>query len=480
MSGFVWTDLAVRQAIGLRPDLADPDVAYEGISTDSRTVSGGDLYVALVGERFDGHDFVVDALSNGARGAVVSSPVAGDPPRARLYPVPDTLVALGRLAAARRRKISGPVVAVTGSTGKTSTKDMIAAALSSVRRVHATEGNLNNRVGMPLTLLSTPDDAEVVVLELGTSEPGEIEALARIVRADVAVITTVGESHLEKLGSVAGVMEEKLQLLRHLAEGGRCVVGDEPAELAERARRLCPRVRVVGWSDHADPGGRPGRADIDVFGKYTFDWRGHRVTAPMMGRHGVTNAVIALSVAELLGVPPRDAIRGLSSTERRALRGEYRRIGELTVLVDCYNANPQSVRAALEVLEAQGVAARKVAVLGSMLELGAASDALHDRVLDEALDLDLDLVVATGAFAEAALRRDDPTDGRLIVGSEWEEAYPRLSERLVGDEVVLLKASRGVALERMLPRLEADFGRPSLGTADGSSLPAAPLGRVEA
>lgn len=480
MSDFVWTDLAVRQAIGLRPDLADPEVEYEGISTDSRSVSDGDLYVALVGARYDGHDFVVDALSNGARGAVVSAPVAGEPARARLYPVPDTLVALGRLAAARRRKVSAPVVAITGSTGKTSTKDMVTAALSSTRRVHATEGNLNNRIGMPLTLLSTPEGAEVVVLELGTNEPGEIEALARIARADVAVITTVGESHLEKLGSVAGVMEEKLQLLRHLAEGGRCVVGDEPMELAERARKLCPEVRVVGWSDRADAAARPGLADVDVFGKYTFDWKGHRVTAPMMGRHGVTNAIIALSVAELLGVPPRDAIRGLSSTERRALRGEYRRVGNLTVLVDCYNANPQSVRAALEVLEAQGVAARKVAVLGSMLELGVASDALHDRVLNEALDFDLDLVVATGAFAEAAIRRAGPTHERLIVGSEWQDAYPKLSEWLVGDEALLLKASRGVALERMLPRLEADFGRTSPGSPDGSPLPEAPLGTVEA
>lgn len=458
MTAFVWTDVRVRRALGLRVQHAEEGVEYAGVSTDSRTIQEGDLYVALVGERFDGHDFVADALSRGARGAVVSQPAAGDPSNARLYPVDDTLAALGQLAHHRRQALEAPVVAITGSSGKTTTKDMAMAALSATHRVHATKGNLNNRIGMPLTVLAAPDDAEAVVLELGTNEPGEIAALAQIARPDVAVITTVGESHLEKLGSVEGVMEEKLQILRHLSDGGRCVVGDEPPELPERARRLCSKVRVVGWSERADDDGRPGHPDVDVFGKYAFDWRGQRVTAPMVGRHGVTNALLALTIAELVGVPARDAVKGLANTEQRALRTEFRRIGDLTLIVDCYNANPQSVRASLDVLEAQGVAARKVAVLGSMLELGEASDRLHREVLVEALDRDVDLVVATGAFAEVAA-----ADERLITGSDWAEAYPLLRDRLQGDEIVLLKASRGVALEGILPLLEGDFGNEGSG-----------------
>ncbi|MDX1647088.1 MAG: UDP-N-acetylmuramoyl-tripeptide--D-alanyl-D-alanine ligase, partial [Longimicrobiales bacterium] len=345
MSSFPWSDGTVRRILGLRSAYAEEGVEYTGVSTDSRTVQEGDLYVALTGERFDGHDFVADALSKGARGAVVSHPVAGDPAHVRLYPVDDTLVALGKLAAYRRRAIDAPVVAITGSSGKTSTKDMAAAALSTTRRVHATAGNLNNRIGMPLTVLSVPDDAEAVVLELGTNEPGEIAVLAQIARPDVAVVTTVGESHLEKLGSLEGVLEEKLSLLRHMARGGRCVVGDEPRELPLRARELCSNLKVVGWSERADDAYRPVHPDVDVFGKYTFDWRGHRVTAPMFGRHGVTNAMMALTVAELLDAPAGEAVKGLSATERRPLRGEYRRIGDLTLIVDCYNANPQSVRA---------------------------------------------------------------------------------------------------------------------------------------
>ena len=456
MNPFLWTDLDVRRALGLRTALAEPDVEYTGVSTDSRAVTEGQLYVALVGDRFDGHDFVAHALSNGATGAVVSRPSPGDSDT-RIYPVDDTLVALGRLASYRRSALEAPVVAITGSSGKTTTKEMAAAALSATLRVHATRGNLNNRIGMPLTLLAAPTDAEAVVLELGTNEPGEISALAQIARPDVAVITTVGESHLEKLGSLEGVLAEKLDILRHVATGGRCIVGDDPPVLAERARTLCPRVRVVGWSERSDRGDRPARAEVDVFGRYTFDWKGQRVAVPMVGRHAVSNALVALAIADQLGVPARDAVRGLASAEPGAMRGEFRRIGDLTVVVDCYNANPQSVRAALDVLDGQGASARKVAVLGSMLELGQRSAVLHDEVLRDALSRKSDLIVATGAFAEAA-RAAHQTDARLIVADDWQSAYPRVRARLHGNEVVLLKASRGIRLEGVLPLLAEDFG----------------------
>jgi len=466
VSDFVWTDAAVRRALGLRTELAEADVEYAGISTDSRSIVEGNLYVALTGDRFDGHDFVADALSRGAVGAVVSRPAAGDP-RARLYPVADTLVALGQLAAHRRERLAAPVVAITGSSGKTTTKNMTFSTLAATLRVHATQANLNNRIGMPLTLLAAPDDAEAVVLELGTNEPGEIRALAQIARPDIAVITTVGESHLEKLGSLEGVLEEKLDLLRHMAEGGRCVVGDEPPKLAERAHALCAQLRVVGWSERADPVSSPKNAEVDVFGHYNFDWRGLRASAPGVGKHAVSNALIALTVADLLGVPPKDAVRGLSMAEVGPMRGEVRRMGDLTLIVDCYNANPQSVRAALDVLDDQGVAARKVAVLGTMLELGDQGERLHREVLRDALSRELDLVVATGAFADVA-RHDaagDETGGtggapadRLITADHWRAAYPLLRERLEGNEVVLLKASRGIALEGILPLLQADFG----------------------
>jgi UDP-N-acetylmuramoyl-tripeptide--D-alanyl-D-alanine ligase len=457
MSAFAWTDAAVRDALGLRSDLADPEVSYEGVSTDSRSVREGDLYIALVGERFDGHDFVADAVASGARGAIVARPVEGEG-ESKLYPVDDTLEALGALAAYRRTGLDVPVVAITGSTGKTTTKDLTRAALATAYRVHATSGNLNNRIGMPLTLLSAPLDAEVVVLELGSNEPGEIRTLAAIARPDIGVITTVGESHLEKLGSVEGVLDEKLDLLRELAEGGRCVVGDEPDVLSERARVLCSRVRIAGWSERADPDLRPEDVEVDVFGGHRFHWRGQRVTVELPGRHAVADAMIALAIAELVGVPAKDAARGLSTVEPGTMRGELRRVGDLTLIIDCYNANPQSVRAALEILVAQPGAARTVAVLGTMLELGEASARLHEEILREALTAGVDLLVATGAFAHAAEAMGSSDAEGLLLASDWQTAYPMLRERLAGDEIVLLKASRGVAMEGILPLIEADFG----------------------
>jgi len=457
MSAFTWTDAEVRTALGLRSELADEDVRFGAVSTDSRTISEGDLYLALVGERFDGHDFVADALARGGRGAVVSRPVEGHPD-ARLYPVDDTLESLGALAAHRRGKITAPVVGITGSSGKTTTKDLTCAALAGALRVHATQGNFNNRIGMPQTLLSCPDDAEVVVLEMGTNQPGEIAALTSIARPDIGVVTTVGESHLEGLGSLEGVLEEKLDLLRGLAPGGRCVIGDEPASLVEAARGLCPGLRVAGWGERADEDLRPDTAEVDHWGAYSFGWRGERVSLALPGRHAVADALLALAVAELLEVGAHDAAEGLAGVEVRALRGERRRIGDLTLLVDCYNANPQSVRAALDLLEDQSEASRRVAVLGTMLELGSASERLHRQVLQDALGRRLDLVVATGGFADAAPSLPASASAGVVTAPDWHEAYPTLRDRLEGHEVILLKASRGVAMEGMLPLLERDFG----------------------
>jgi UDP-N-acetylmuramoyl-tripeptide--D-alanyl-D-alanine ligase len=352
------------------------------------------------------------------------------------------------------------VVGLTGSSGKTSTKEMARAALSGSLRVHATPGNLNNRIGLPLTLLGTPDDVQVVVLEMGTNEPGEIATLAAIARPDLGVVTTVSESHLEKLGSLEGVLEEKLDLLRGLAEGGRALVGDVPPVLAERARDIVPGVRVAGWTEGADADLRPEAVEVDAWGYHSFTWKGVRVRLEVAGRHAVQNALLALAIADELGIRPAAAAEGLASVKPGALRGEIRRIGDLTLVVDCYNANPQSVRAALDLLEARSIGSGRVAVLGTMLELGSRSEALHRDVLGDALGRDLDLVVATGAFARAAAQRGEGGEGgeRLLAQEDPELAYAELQARLTGSEVVLLKASRGVKMERLVPRFEADFG----------------------
>ncbi|HCR04400.1 MAG TPA: hypothetical protein DIU18_04365 [Gemmatimonadetes bacterium] len=456
-TAFTWNDTEVRQALGLGAGsgaLAD----FSGVTTDSRKVRPDDLYVALIGEKFDGHDFVDAALAGGAKGVVVSRS-ATSPKGVTFYRVEDTLVALGLLAAHRRAALSVPVVGVTGSNGKTSTKDFTRGALESSFAVHATTGNLNNRIGLPMTLLTTPAEAQVVVVEMATNEPGEIRTLTGIARPTHGIVTTVSESHLEKLGSVAGVLEEKLDLVRGLPPEGTVVVGDLPPLLSARTRELHPRTRVAGWSQRADADLRPAHVKVDTKGKHSFDWRGARVTLSGSGRHLVQNALLALAMAELFAVEPGAAAAGVSSVQPGWMRGQVEGVGGLTLLLDCYNANPLSVRAALELLELQTEAPRRVAVLGSMFELGEQSSALHTDVLRYALARNVDLVVAIGAFAAAASHVPGAPGGPTLLTAESPmNAYARLKEYLVGDEAVLLKASRAVELEAIVPKIREDFG----------------------
>ncbi len=469
---FVWTDAQVRTALDVQP-LQACDLIFTGISTDSRTTREGDLFVALSGDHFDGHDYVSDALGRGARGAVVARAVEAK--NVCVYPVHDTLLALGQLASYRRRALDAVVVGITGSSGKTGTKDLTRAAIAGSRRVHATPGNLNNRIGLPLTLLDAPGDAEVVVLEMGTNEPGEIAALTRIAEPTIGVVTTVSESHVEKLGSLQGVLEEKLDLLRGLPDDGTAVVGDEPAILSEQAAAIRGDVLVVGLGASAE---RPlSDASMDERGRWSFIWRGEPVQLCVPGRHSLKNALLALTVAELLDVPAADAARGVGQVEAGPMRGEIRRIGGLTLIVDCYNANPQSVRAALDLLVDIEPGRTKVAVLGSMLELGDRSEVLHEMLLDEAAALGLDLLVATGDFARTA----DPSGPTPVVSFvEPLEAYAELRGRLAGDEVLLMKASRGVAMERLIPLFEEDFGSSVSDGRNGGSAPEAGSGTVGA
>jgi UDP-N-acetylmuramoyl-tripeptide--D-alanyl-D-alanine ligase len=460
---FAWTDRAVREALGLNPDRAVEGLAYTGICTDSRKVEPGSLFVALAGDRFDGHDFVPEALAQGAAGAVVSRAVSTHE-ASRLYPVPDTLKALGDLAQRRREALGATVVGITGSSGKTTTKDFLREALAGSARVHATDGNLNNRIGLPLTVLAAPSDAQVLVLELGTNEPGEIRDLAAVARPHLGVITTVSETHLEKLGSLEGILEEKLDLFRALPRDGLAVVGDDPPVLAERARSetadsLESEVLVVGWSERALPELRPQGAEMTEMGCYRFLWAGEQVQLQVPGRHSVQNALLALAVARALGVPPHDAAGRVGAVRPVGMRSEIRLLGSLTLLVDCYNANPQSVRAALDLLAAFRHPGPRVAVLGSMLELGEETAPLHRQVLEYALSRPLDLVVATGLLAEAARGVSRPAGGpELVLAGGLEDAGRVLLARLGGGEVVLLKASRGVAMEALLPILEERFG----------------------
>jgi len=461
LSGFRWTGDEVERALETGSG-GEGAVEYTAVSTDTRKIAPGSLFVALEGESFDAHDFLAQAFEAGAAAAVVSRIPEGAPADRRYYVVDDTLHALGRLGRHRRRAHGAKVVAVAGSNGKTTTKDLLRAALSPRYRVHATTGNLNNQVGVPLTLLAAPDDAEVLVVETGTNEPGEIDLLGAIVEPDAAVITSIGEEHLEGLGSVEGVLEEELSILRHLRPGGVAVVAEEPSELPEGAERIVGgmRLRVAGMDDAADLRPEGGEAGIEVLpgGATRWRFRGVSIDLPLPGMHNVRNALVALGVSTELGVPVEESARAIAAMSAPKMRSEWLRVGTLDVLADCYNANPPSTRAALELLASLPAAGRKVAVLGTMRELGDHAKGLHRSVgalAAQKLGNGIDLLVATGDFVPALAEYEG--DARVIAAEDPREAYESLRPRLTGDETVLLKGSRGVALERLLPLLERDF-----------------------
>ncbi len=434
---------------------------FTEVGTDTRTLESGALFVALRGERYDAHAFLDRARAAGARAAVVER-IPEDAPDLTYYRVPDTLVALGRLARHRRRALDAPVCAITGTNGKTTTKEMVRAVLRTRWAVHATTANLNNLVGAPLTILSAPDGTEALVVEIGTNAFGEIARLADLVEADIGVITSVAEGHLEGFGNLEGVLHEKTSMLPRLRKGGVALVADEPAALVDRARSLVREVRVAGWTDRADPSLRAEGIRIGQDGRPRFRWQDREVTLRFGGWGHVRNALLALGVGRLLHVPDDAAVAALEGLEPPPLRGEVRAIGGLTVLADCYNANPSSVASALNTLLALP-RDRRVVVVGSMLELGARSERLHRDVARLLAGAELDLIVATGLFVPAFEAHAEALGDRLLRVDEVPDAAEPLLERLTGTEAILLKGSRGVALERLLPHLEARFGGPAKG-----------------
>ena len=447
----------IRSALGLSPDYAE-ERAYTGVSSDSRTLRPGDLFVALQGERHDAADFLPQAAARGAPGAIV--PAGREDPALPLeyFGVPDPLRALGDLAARARRASAATVIAITGSSGKTTVKEMLACALSESRRVYRTEGNLNSQVGLPLTILRAPAEADAWVLEAGASERGEIGRLAEIARPDHVVITTVGAAHLEFFGDVAGVLREKMRLAHGASGRGALVVGEEPDILPEAARAHCRDAIVAGIGARADF--RPDEYTVGP-DRVEFRHRGERFSLGAGGEHHLRDALIAAAVAEAMDVPPAAAARGLSRYEPLGMRGAIRRIGGLTVLADCYNANPDSFRAAIAQARRLLPGRRGAVFAGSMLELGSEEARAHREIGDELLTAGFDLIAATGLFSDVAFQDvgfDAAPVPSVIRAEDPAAALTAFVEALDGDEVVLVKGSRGARLERVIDHLEARFG----------------------
>jgi UDP-N-acetylmuramoyl-tripeptide--D-alanyl-D-alanine ligase len=447
-TGVSWSETDVLAALDLPAQPGKTPLTFTGITTDSRVVKSGALFVALAGERFDGHDYLAAVAAAGASGAVVrtgTGPVA----KLRLFPVEDTLVALGRLARARRRQIAGPVIAITGTNGKTSSKEMIAAVLGTRYRVHATRANLNNLIGVPITILESSAETDALVVEAGANMPGEISRARQIIEPDIAVITNAVAGHLEGFGSLAGVLEEKLSLTDGV---DLAIVGPEPAALSEGARRRARKVQTAGL-ERADI--VPARVVVGGDARPVVTIGGQTFTLAARGLHQADNAIRAWAVGQALGLDPAASASALEHFTLPGGRGELMQVGRLTILNDCYNANPQSFRSAIETARALRDKRRLVFLAGTMRELGSEGAALHGEIADALVELDPDLLGAVGDFVPALEKYASRLGDRLVTAADPMALGDRLAPRLNGDEVVVLKASRGVALERILPALTA-------------------------
>ncbi len=441
-----WSDRGVREALGLGGPATD--AVYSGVATDTRSIQPGALFVALKGERFDAHDFLADAARGGATGAVVRQGTP-DIPGLSLYPVPDTLRALGDLAHARRMAIPGPVVAITGTNGKTSVKEMLAAALRTRYRTQATRINLNNLVGVPLTILEAPDDTEAMVVEAGANLPGEIARHREVIAPSITVITNVAAGHLEGFGSPEVVLREKLSLADGVA---LAVVGTDPASLPELVRQHARKVISAGLAGAERV---PAKVELTADGRPRVTIGKERFLLDARGRHQAGNAMIAWTVAEALGLDLGKVARSLEALILPGGRGELQQIGKLTILNDAYNANPSSFRAAIDLARALRGKRKLVFVAGTMRELGEAAPALHAEIASLLVALKPDLLAAVGEFVPALEPYRSALGERLLTAGDAAELAPRLAARLSGEELVVLKGSRGVALERLLPDLAA-------------------------
>jgi UDP-N-acetylmuramoyl-tripeptide--D-alanyl-D-alanine ligase len=449
----------------------DGSAVAQAYSIDSRTVQAGELFFAVKGERLDGHDFVEQALSRGAAAAVVSAERLPHYSNQRgLLAVQDTLAALQTLATAVRKIWGKTAIGVTGSMGKTTTKEAMAHLLAVKHRVHRTRGNFNNHFGLPLGLLSLEPEFDLAVVEMGMSHAGEIAALARIALPNQAVITNIAPVHLENFDSVAGIARAKYELIEALPSGGTAVLNADDEYVSQFGRDFKGRVVMFGLKAGADV-----RAEnIENLGPEgtRFDLIIHEirqpVTSPLLGRHNVYNVLAASAVAHEHGITPSEIAGALPTLQAADKRGQVVQVGNITVLYDCYNSSPKALMAAVETL-ATMPARRRIVVAGEMLELGTSAEDLHRAsgigIAESLAGTGPAFLLGVRGLAKPMVEavREAGLDAEFVATPE--EAGAWLARETREGDVVLLKASRGVKLEKALEKWKQDAGFPDAASA---------------
>ena len=441
-----------------------PAAIVRRVCTDSREARAGDLFVALAGDRFDGHEFLPDVARKGVVGAVVARHRAApaDLPGCALIAVPDTRKALGRLAAHYRKDFALPMVAVAGSNGKTTTKELLASVLRQKFATLWSEASYNNDIGVPLTLLKLETKHEVAVLEVGTNHPGELAPLVEMIRPRYGVLTSIGREHLEYFGDLAGVAREEGWLAELLPADGKLFLNGDDGWTAEIAQRTRATVVRAGFSDGNDWRVRSLRVDkegvafsvdapiADFAGEYRIN---------LLGRHQVTNGLFTMAVAVELGLSRAEIERGLAECQPANMRLQVWECNGVRVLNDAYNANADSMLAALQTLQDQPCAGRRVAVLGDMAELGAHREAAHEEIGRRAAELGIGQLFAIGQMAPVMARAAREAGlNRVFEFLDVETAALAVKSFVKPGDVLLLKASRSTRLERVAEVLRAGEG----------------------
>ena len=435
----------------------EPEAVAQGYSIDSRTLQQGELFFAVKGERMDGHDFVSQALEKGAAAAVIrKDQLVRYTSKSGLMTVDETLLALQSLASAVRRLWGKPLIGVTGSTGKTTTKEAIAHVLSTRFRVLKSEGNFNNHFGLPLMLLKIEAEHDIAVIEMGMSHAGEIAALAKIAQPEIGVVTNVAPVHLEFFESVAGIARAKYELVEALPAGGTAVLNADDEYVSQFGRDFRGKVVLYGLRASADvlaeniqPLGSEGSALDVVVGSCR-----EKAVLHLVGTHNIYNALAAVAVGLERGLSPSEAVAALASLVPADKRGQVVKLGNITIINDCYNCNPKALEAMVDALTAMP-AKRRIAVVGAMLELGPAGEDLHRQaglhIASKKLDFLLGVQGQSQQMVEAA--RQAGTQAEFVATPE--EAGEWLAREARDGDVVLLKASRGVKLERALEKWQS-------------------------
>ena len=462
MTAPLWTRAEAQAATG--GHARGGDWVAGGVSIDSRTLEPGDLFVALAGPNHDGHDFATAALARGASACLVERVAAGFSADAPLLIVEDTMLALRRLAEAARRRSQARIVAVTGSVGKTGTKEMLSRALAAAGPTHASAGNLNNEIGVPLSLARLPAAARYAVFEVGMNHPGEITPLSRLIRPDVVVVTTVEAAHLEFFASTAEIAAAKAEIFAGVPSDGAAVLPRDNRHygLLRDAARDAGIRQIVSFGAHIEADARLLHASAGdgttqvaaLIGEVALNYR-----LDVAGRHWATNSLAVLLAARAVGVAPAAAAAALAGMSAPKGRGARATLpwgdGILIVIDEAYNANPASMRAAIAALAASrpGTGGRRIAALGDMLELGEAAPRLHAALAPAIVEAEIDLVITAGPLMKN-LYDALPVERRGAHAADSVEAATLVKGLVAAGDVVMVKGSAGSRMGRIVTALE--------------------------